>query len=135
MSREIKFRLWDKSINLMRNNSPESLFHISIDGTLFFDGQYCDKDKFEIMQFTGLLDSEEREIYEGDICSVLVHKYHTFIDYIKFENGQFKFSKDSSHKSTFFKNCSCYETQISLYERLTVIGNIFEDSHYLENHN
>ena len=70
MSREIKFRCWDKQAKSMHHIetldfSPVhgGLLHIRVDGNeeLLTDG-------FILMQYTGLKDSKGVEIYEGDIC-------------------------------------------------------------------
>lgn len=54
MERIIKFRAW---LNMQREMLYEGLF-----GAEKFGGRDC-----EIMQFTGLLDKNGKEIYEGDV--------------------------------------------------------------------
>ena len=59
--REIKFRAWDKNLNIMI--SPFSLFSETLDN---YGKGYIER-YFEIMQFTGLLDKNGKEIYSGDL--------------------------------------------------------------------
>ena len=60
MPREIKFRAWDKESKLFEN--PINDYHTF---------QWYQKDRFVLMQFTGLHDKNGKEIYEGDLIKVL----------------------------------------------------------------
>ena len=57
MKREFKFRAWDKE---NRQMIPVDMEY----ATGFF---YSNVDQYEIMQFTGILDKNDKEIFEGDI--------------------------------------------------------------------
>ncbi|WP_052414487.1 YopX family protein [Paenibacillus sp. FSL R5-0345] len=132
MSREIKFRAWDKIQKEMLFSSTgeypdfrSDTQHIKIvhDGVLFADapdmGYYGGGDwsyldgEFEIMEYTGLKDKNGRKIYEGDLVYVLQwkNKYKVI-----FDDGMFK----ASGKAKFSLITIMGEVKCE------VIGNIYE---------
>jgi uncharacterized phage protein (TIGR01671 family) len=68
MSREIKFRVWDPHkkiyLDLAIAWSPDMNANYGIDGC---ENHYPTYDGYVIEQFTGLKDSQGKDIYEGDI--------------------------------------------------------------------
>ena len=72
--REIKFRAWDTEEKRWWPKGHDEWINIAHNGTIIYgdsDGNPEDAEgRFEIAQFTGLLDMNGREIYEGDIVQV-----------------------------------------------------------------
>ena len=127
--REIKFRAWDKNNKKMLPNAAPSIEH----GNHFHYrdeyGCFCiiSKDNSELMQFTGLLDKNGKEVYEGDI--------------IKNKRGQCVVCYDGIHQSLGYRNakrtqkgtCSDMNATIEEFQKqFEIIGNIYENPELLK---
>ena len=103
MKREIKFRAWDKNNKSLHNiwmldfdcgfkNAKE--IGIEIEEDCLTKYRVSEQDNFILMQFTGLLDKNGKEIYEGDIVEYITDPledspYNKEIEVIEWENGSF----------------------------------------------
>lgn len=116
MSREIKFRAWDKFSKRMHSNVQSGVYEDPDDWTEFNTvlGLEC----FEVMQYTGLKDKDGKEIYEGDIVQFksirdIIERYEVeYTNYGEWAIGMHRLSMR-------FRSCE-------------VIGNVHEHSHLLE---
>lgn len=136
-SRPLKFRVWDKNHKYMHYPSGDGLMlntnEMGYNELIqeFEDEEYNISDDIIIQQFTGLLDKNNKEIYEGDI--------------IKWENtvrGYPAPSKDAEPfkpeqviwddmkgKFEFFRSRNDFSWYCAVGE---IIGNIFENPELLK---
>jgi uncharacterized phage protein (TIGR01671 family) len=115
--REIKFRAWDRKSKAMFpvhemkfgkiSNQLDSIYGVDIhhkdsdhQGDVSYGGSIHKKTgtpllpKFELMQYTGLKDEDDAELYEGDIIDFAVFDYNGsdthYRGVIKFERCRFE---------------------------------------------
>lgn len=120
MSREIKFRAWD-TIESEGFKRP-----------IMYDWDYLKtweaKSWFQkgvyLMQFTGLLDKNGKEIYEGDILENKKSSKGNF--FVKFNVGGY----DAVYKGNF---TLCLHPVLHEYEGAEIIGNIYSNPDLLTN--
>jgi len=126
--REIKFRAWDKRLNEMVYSNKEDVFYINTKGAMFMYAVPKSESglkteyviDYEIMQFTGLKDSKEKDIYEGDIIYVA-------------GLGNCLVSWDKSDACWLFKQPeSSYGYQDILEDIERIVGNIYDNPELLE---
>lgn len=128
MSRDIKFRAW---------SSGEMLYPIRLDEMVLEEKSWTFTGSIEFMQYTGLLDKNGKEIYEGDI--VHYRDYDTNINhnrpgddweksgtaYIEFNEGAFKLYEledgDIEHGALIEEWADC-----------EIIGNVYQNPELLE---
>lgn len=128
MSREIKFRAWDKfekvwmEAPVIDGENGKALGFSLLDGA--FQRHFSDEE-VAIVQFTGLLDKNGVEIYEGDI--LIGGKLHL--------TGGVELSNEDvattvTYRDGMFKLGGV--SLISFNKRAKVIGNIYENPELLE---
>jgi uncharacterized phage protein (TIGR01671 family) len=122
MSREIKFRAWDKDEKFM-------VFQIAglsecID--VFKFNEWLNSSVYVLMQYTGLKDKNGKEIYEGDILQMDIQWWHK-----DWSSGK----EDKKIKTVGFDmgvglfHCGDWSVD---NEYVEVIGNIYENPELLE---
>ena len=125
--RIIKFRAWDKkrkTMNYQKSDHPTFGNHAFDFGDLF----YYAKDNLVAMQFTGLLDENGVEIYEGDIVTSWYSKsfnWEVYWDEQRWWLRNKQMNRDYGDENC----CDDQETSIHLDK---VIGNIYENPELLE---
>ncbi|MCL4581419.1 hypothetical protein YWH7199_08420 [Fusobacterium nucleatum YWH7199] len=122
--REIKFRAWLKEKKIMGEVLGIDILHKEI----FFSNEdvdcyeHTDFKNIELMQYTGLKDMKEKEIYEGDILfESFREKYYKVI----FENGSFRAEFEGDFEEYSF---DLIDVVAQGYE---VVGNIYQNPELL----
>ena len=115
--REIKFRAWDG-----KSMFYEMCMDVDLGDGEIFKVNFHTWPEYKFMQYTGLKDKNDKEIYEGDICKGGALKcsggYSIFADVatVIYESGMFKLGSISLS---------------SFNNKTEVIGNIYENPELL----
>ena len=130
--REIKFRVWDKEKNMWTNFKilDNIMYFMDKNTGVWFHEKYKAKGRFALMQYTGIKDKNDVEIYEGDLVLIRIDKtniLHKTV--VKFKHGAFIAdiigNNDYIYLFHFGFNKDDFE----------VIGNIYENPELLEGKN
>ena len=115
--KEIKFRVWDNDLEIMSYSDTDIFITFSDDG-IYVGYEIDDEiDDYELMQYVGCKDRNNKEIYEGDIVKTKEH-----IGQIIFSKGMFFIDV----KGDF------YLPIYNVSEFMEVIGNIYENPDLLD---
>jgi uncharacterized phage protein (TIGR01671 family) len=133
MSREIKFRAWQKVIGKMidlKKLTPLALSSHMVDA----DGLFIPfSDSLILMQYTGLKDRNGKEIYEGDIVrnhrnphneELILVRWQEAINDIKWtiEKPGFRFERINGSGTTIWVADKHFEIIGNIYENPELLG-------------
>ena len=127
MSRQIKFRVWDKTVskflfpwvNGCRFGEKVSLAFCDFPWEI---GELKDSNRFIIGEYTGLKDKNGREIYEGDILED--ENSFTYEVFWLDTNASFELAEKQEKLDGYNSPVFHWRSM----NRLRVIGNIFENA-------
>ncbi len=135
--REIKFRAWDEHLNKMWSAeeigkdeltlNPDGRGFVNVNSTSIKLSTYMEH--LIPLQFTGLKDKNDKEIYEGDIVKFYI-KTIEYIGKVVFEKGAFIIACDKLTDSyvTFIE---VDDEELCLID-MEIIGNIYKNPELLK---
>lgn len=122
--REFKFRVYDKERKKIKFFDLKEIYADCYHNVGFLKNAPHEHEndgweQFELMQFTGLLDKNGKEIYEGDI-----------VRYEDYANSKKVVKWDDDRVGFLFKRKGQYDGLLNLM-KVIVIGNIYENPELL----
>jgi len=130
MNRQLKFRVWDKLAERMiyPHNDNQQHFIIDLNGRFHNLQNGSGGDDYVIQQYTGLTDSNDNPIYEGDILKNHYDVGNNIIGQVLYESdhGGYIFQWKRKGRGQDYKNLNCDVAFESV-----IVGNKFEHSELL----
>lgn len=129
MSKEIKFRVYDKEKNMWTNFKilDNTIYFMDKNTGVWFHEKYKAKGRFALMQYTGIKDKNDVEIYEGGIVLIRIDKtniLHKTV--VKFKHGAFIADIIGDNDYIYLFHFGFNEDDFE------VIGNIYENKNLPE---
>ena len=122
MNRPLKFKVWDKKSN-------EWCGTIGLNETISHNELEYDTDDLVFVQYTGLTDSKDKEICEGDILKIDYDTFGNVIGQVVYEadHGGYIFQYKRNGPNQNYMNLNCDVAFESV-----IVGNIFETPYLLK---
>lgn len=122
MSREIKFRIWDKNSGYFIKVSNTNKHYLSQNGDIIIIDEIgfiyeTDKENYIINKYTGLKDSNEYEIYEDDI---VWNEWDEEYQVIIFNEGEYKLKGETSVQN-LWESLDYIDIRGNVYEEFEII--------------
>ena len=122
MNRPLKFKVWNKKSN-------EWCGTIGLNETISHNELEYDTDDLVFVQYTGLTDSKDKEICDGDILKIDYDTFGNVIGQVLYETDQgayiFQYKRNGPNQNYINLNCDVAFESV-------IVGNIFEHKHLLE---
>mgnify|MGYP004534014253 CR=1 FL=1 len=125
--REIKFRAWDKELNIMSYaNDGLLVMFLGEDICVAYDSPAGDGvvNSYELMQYTGLIDKNGKEIYEGDIVRHFKRDKEKLLK-IEISSGYGVYAQENDTTKRLIGRSNthlCYEVVGNIYENPELLG-------------
>ena len=122
-----KFRAWDKVFKEMVQVNALVLDEQVVKVT-YKNGNVAKEDmkEYELMQSTGLVDEDDKEIFEGDILKVKIMNGQSWLETVRYNDEKAMFvSKEVNRKVPESPLYDLFNTDLFVVE---IIGNIYEKS-------
>jgi uncharacterized phage protein (TIGR01671 family) len=135
--REIKFRAWDKDEKSMYKVMSLTFRGIEYGYSVKITPKVIENrtlHNFKLMQYSGINDKNDKEIYEGDIFQCKSRQGKDMQGEVYFEEGCFKIKygyqkpPEGERKDYFLSSVISKETA----KEIEIIGNVFENPELLE---